>query len=192
MDSKKRQLPEFESGWKTLDSKEIHDNPWINLTHHDVIDPGGNSGGYGVVSFKHLAIGVLPLDEDYNTWLVGQYRYPIEQYSWEIPEGGGKPHVPPLETAKRELLEETGIRATEFRQLHELHLSNSTTDEFGILYVAQGLSFQESQPEPDEDLQVRKVPFQQAFEMMQNGEITDALSVVALYKVKHLIDTGAF
>src|SRR6201984_1224928 len=130
--------------WTTLSSEPVHESPWIAVTKHDVLTPHGTSGTYSTVHFKNLAIGILPLDKDYNTWIVGQYRYPIDQYSWEIPEGGGQRDVPPLDSAKRELHEETGITAQKWTKIQEMYLSNSASDEFCILYIAQDLTFGES------------------------------------------------
>ena len=176
--------------WKTLKSEKIYDSPWIGLTKHDVLNPNGNPGTYSVVHFKNLAIGVLPLDEHNNTWIVGQYRYPIDQYSWEIPEGGGKRDVPPLDSAKRELLEETGITARKWTKILEMHLSNSASDEFSILYVAQDLSFGASQPEDDEQLEVRKIHFDELYAMVNDGRITDSLTVTTVLKAKLMMLEG--
>lgn len=176
--------------WKTLSSEKIYDNPWISLTEHQVINPGGGNGIYGEVHFKNLAIGIIPLDEEKNTWLVGQFRYPLKQYSWEIPEGGGKLNEDPLVSAKRELLEETGIDAAEWQEIQKIHLSNSVSDELGIIYLARQLSFGKSSPEESEDLIVRKLPFETAYQMVLNGEITDSLSVAAILKVKVLYLTN--
>ena len=132
-------LPEplKENPWKTHASEKVYESPWISLTKHDVTNPGGLPGTYSVVHFKNLAIGVIVLDEEKNTWLVGQYRYPIEQYTWEIPEGGGKFGVDPLDSAKRELMEEAGITAKRWMKIQEMHLSNSASDEFCYLFLAQ-------------------------------------------------------
>ena len=130
------------------------------------------------------------MDKDYNTWLVGQYRYTLEQYSWEIPEGGGMIGVDPLDSAKRELLEETGISATKWTKILDLHLSNSVSDEAGIGYIAQGLTFGEAEPEDTEDLVVKKVPFETVFQMTMDGKITCALAVPIILKAKILIDRG--
>lgn len=173
--------------WKTLKSNEIYDSPWIKLTHHDVLNPAGNEGTYSVVHFKKLAIGIVPLDEQNNTWIVGQYRYPLHAYSWEIPEGGGDRNTAPLESARRELLEECGIVAANWRLIQELQLSNSATDEVAYLYVATGLSFQESNPDEDEQLVVRKLPFEELYEMVIRGEVTDAMSVAAVLKIKLML-----
>jgi 8-oxo-dGTP pyrophosphatase MutT (NUDIX family) len=180
----------YENPWKTLKSEKIYDSPWIGLTKHDVLNPSGNPGTYSVVHFKNLAIGILPLDKDYNTWIVGQYRYPIEQYSWEIPEGGGKRDVPPLDSAKRELLEETGITANKWTKIQEMHLSNSASDEYCYLYIAQDLTFGESEPEDDERLEVRKVHFDELYEMVNDGRVTDSLTVTIVLKAKLMMLEG--
>lgn len=176
--------------WQTLTTKVVYDNPWISVSHREVITPGGSNGIYGVVHFKNTAIGIIPLDGDYNTWLVGQYRYTLEEYSWEIPEGGGPKDSPPLDSAKRELAEETGITAKTWTKIMELHTSNSVTDEYGIIYVAQGLSYGEAEPEDTEDLKVKKLPFSDVVEMVMRGEITDALAISAILKTKLMIDRG--
>jgi ADP-ribose pyrophosphatase len=173
--------------WTTLTSQPIYDSAWIGVTKHDVLNPNGNPGVYSVVHFKNIAIGILPLDKDHNTYIVGQYRYPLKQYSWEIPEGGGKLDVDPLDSAKRELHEETGITAGKWTKIQEMHLSNSATDEFCILYVAQDLSYGESEPEDDEKLEVRKLHFDELYNMVVNGEVTDSLTVAAVLKAKLLI-----
>ncbi|MDX1941874.1 MAG: NUDIX hydrolase [Saprospiraceae bacterium] len=176
--------------WITLSIKEIYENRWLRITHREVINPSGNPGIYGVVHFKNTAIGVVPLDEALNTWLVGQFRYALNKYTWEIPEGGAPLDTSPLEAAQRELLEETGITAQRWTKILDVHTSNSVTDEYGMAFVAQDLSFGEAMPEETEQLQVRKLPFAEALEMVMNGEITDSLSMVAIMKVKFLLDAG--
>ncbi len=180
----------MENPWQTLDTEVAYENPWIKITHRNVLTPAGNPGIYGVVHFKNIAIAILPLDEKYNTWLVGQYRYTLDEYSWEIPEGGCPLHSPPLESAQRELLEETGIHANTWREVGKLHTSNSVTDEQCLIYVAQGLSFGEAEPEETEELKVRKLPLKKVVEMVMRGEITDALTVSAILKVNMLIERG--
>lgn len=176
--------------WKTLKSEVKFDTPWISVSKHEVINPAGNPGQYGVVNFKNIAIGILPLDKELNTWIVGQWRYPLEQYSWEIIEGGGPHGIDPVESAKRELKEETGILAQKYTEICRIHTSNSVTDEYGIIYLAQNLSFSESEPEESEDLQVKKVSFNTAFEMVMDGRITDSISMAAILKTKILLDKG--
>jgi ADP-ribose pyrophosphatase len=170
--------------WQTLSSQLKYENAWIEVTEHQVLNPSGGPGIYGVVHFKHLAIGVLPIDTGGNTWLVGQYRYPLERYSWEIPEGGGAAGVDPLDSARRELKEETGIEARTWRKLIELDLSNSVTDEHAIIYVATDLTLGEAQPEETESLTLRKLPFIEACGMVLNGLITDAMSVAAILRYR--------
>jgi 8-oxo-dGTP pyrophosphatase MutT (NUDIX family) len=179
----------MENPWKTLSSDEKYDNPWIRVTEHQVVNPNGGRGMYGTVHFKNLAIGILPVDEAGNTWLVGQHRYPMNKYSWEIPEGGGKLGIDPLVSAKRELSEETGIEAAKWVKILEMDLSNSVTDERSIVYLATGLTFGKSHPEEDEALTVRKVSLRAALGMVLAGEITDAISVAALlYAGVNLLD----
>jgi 8-oxo-dGTP pyrophosphatase MutT (NUDIX family) len=170
--------------WKIVSKKEIYDNPWINLTEYQVINPSGNPGIYGKVHYKNIAIGILPLDEDMNTYLVGQYRFTLNQYSWELPEGGGIIGVDPLESAKRELLEETGLKASKWTEIQRMHLSNSVSDELCILYIAKGLEQHEAEPEDTEQLIVKKVPFNEVYQMVCNGEITDSLAVTAILKAR--------
>lgn len=174
----------MESPWKILAAKEIYENKWIRLTEYDVINPSGRPGIYGKVHFKNLATGVVALDKDGYTYLVGQYRFTLNAYSWEIPEGGGDPSVDPLESAKRELLEETGLQANKWTSLGKYHLSNSVTDEVGYLYLAEDLEQHEAMPEETEDLKVRRLPLEEALEMIERGEITDTLSVIGLMRTK--------
>ena len=176
--------------WKTLTSELVYESAWIAVHKHQTINPAGNPAIYSVVNFKNLAIGILPLSDDGYTWLVGQWRYPLNAYSWEIPEGGGPLGEAPIETARRELKEETGIVAKNFKEIMQLHLSNSATDEHAFVFLATQLSFEEAEPEESEDLKVKKIHFNDAFEMVMKGEITDGISVAAIFKTKHLIDTG--
>ena len=170
--------------WKILAEKEVYDNPWISLTEYDVINPSGGKGIYGKVHFKNIAIGVLPIDEKGNVWLVGQYRFPVNLYSWELPEGGGPLEHEPLDSAKRELLEETGLKAGSWEKLLEMHLSNSVTDEKAIVYIARNLSQHNAEPEETEDLRVQKLPFETVFQKVMAGEITDSITVAAILKWK--------
>jgi 8-oxo-dGTP pyrophosphatase MutT (NUDIX family) len=155
-----------------------------------VIDPSGAPGIYGVIHFKNLAVGVIPLDEDLNTWIVGQYRYPIQAYSWEIPEGGGRRDLPPVESAKRELREEVGIVAGTWTEVLRMDLSNSASDEEAVIFVAQDLSFHEPEPDHNEELAMRKVPFRELFDRVMSGELRDSLTVAAVLKVQRLLDDG--
>ncbi|MHA4893508.1 NUDIX domain-containing protein [Pedobacter sp. PWIIR3] len=176
--------------WTTLRSDHIYDNNWINVHEHQVINPSGGKGIYGVVHFKNVAIGILPLDEQNNTWLVGQYRYPLNAYSWEIPEGGGPLGIDPLEGAQRELIEETGLTATDWKEIQRMHLSNSVSDELAVIYVARGLSQGTAAPEETEQLMICKVPFEDAYQMVLSGAITDSMSVAAILKAKILLLEG--
>ncbi|QOR75974.1 MAG: NUDIX hydrolase [Thermoflavifilum sp.] len=169
--------------WLTTGERMVYDNPWIRVTEYQVIRPSGNPGIYGVVHFKNLAIGVVPMDADGQLWLVGQYRYPLKAYSWEIPEGGGPLDVDPLISAQRELLEETGIRADRWDLILTMHLSNSVSDEQAFVYLATGLSYHDSQPEETEQLQLRRVSLDAAYADVVEGRITDSISVAAILRL---------
>jgi ADP-ribose pyrophosphatase len=179
-------LDESVNPWSTLKSREVYDNAWIRVVDHQVLNPRGNPGIYGTVHFKNLAIGVVPLDRQGCTFLVGQYRYPLGRYSWEIPEGGGAKDIDPLVSAQRELSEETGLTAGRWQTLLEMDLSNSATDEHAICYLAWDLKQGEPHPEEAELLTIRRLPFVMAFGMVERGEITDAMSVAAIQKVQLL------
>ncbi|MDP9048493.1 MAG: NUDIX hydrolase [Bacteroidota bacterium] len=176
--------------WKITSEKDVYDNPWIDVTEYQVINPSGNPGIYGKVHYKNFAIGVFPLDNELNTYLVGQYRFVLNQYSWEMPEGGGPFDADPLDSAKRELLEETGLKANSWTEILRMHLSNSVSDELSIIYIARDLEQFESDPEDTEQLMVHKVPFEQVYQMVCNGEITDAITVTGVLKVKLLLSEG--
>ena len=177
-----------ENPWNTLKSKVKYENNWIKVTHNDVITPGDKKGIYGTVHFKNWAIGMIPLDNNLNTWIVGQYRYPLNQFTWEIPEGGGPLGVSALETAKRELSEECGLKAKKWTKIQTFHLSNSVSDEYGEIFLGQDLEEFENHPDPDEELIVKKLPFEEVFQMVLRGEITDSITIMGIYKVKYLID----
>ena len=168
----------------------MYDNPWITVSHREVTAPTGNDGIYGLVHFKHTALAVVPIDEHGNTWLVGQHRYTLDQYTWEIPEGGGMPHENVIDVAHRELREETGIIASRWTHLLDMYPSNSVSDEFAVGYVAQGLSFGDTEPDETEVLAIKKVPLQTAINMVMSGEITDGLAMVCLMKVQLMLDRG--
>lgn len=176
--------------WTILNQKEVYANPWISVVHHEVLNPAGGRGIYGKVHFQNRAIGIVPLDEEGNIWLVGQYRFPLNQYSWEIPEGGGPLTENPLAAAKRELEEETGLVAGEWTEIQKLHLSNSVSDEAGIIYLARKLSQGSSAPEDTEQLTVKKLPLAEAVRMVEQGEITDSIAVVGILKVELMLLQG--
>lgn len=173
--------------WKLLSKEQIYTNPWITVEEHQVLNPAGGKGIYGKVHFKNKAIGIVALDDHNNTWLVGQFRYTLNEYSWEIPEGGGSLGVDPLEAAKRELLEETGITAKAWKQIMRIHTSNSVTDEEGFIFLAETLTFGANQLEETEaDLIVKKMPFTDALQMVLSGKISDSLSVAGILQVARL------
>jgi 8-oxo-dGTP pyrophosphatase MutT (NUDIX family) len=176
--------------WTILSEEVKYDNPWMKVTEYQVINPGGGRGIYGKVHFKNKGIGILPLDDELNVFLVGQYRFTLNEYSWEIPEGGCPPGTDPLDTAKRELLEETGLKAKEWTHLFNMHISNSIADEFGVVFLARDLEQHAPDPEETEQLVVRKVPFDEAYRMVESGRITDSISMAAIMKVKLMLNDG--
>jgi 8-oxo-dGTP pyrophosphatase MutT (NUDIX family) len=176
--------------WKTLSNCKMYENPWIKVVENQVINPSGNAGIYGVVHYKNLALAIIPVDDNGNTYLVGQYRYTMKSYEWEIPMGGGRKGQDPLASAKRELLEETGIVAQHWQSILESQVSNSVSDERSITYVAWDLTYREAMPEETEDLQVRKLPLREAIQMAIKGEIRDLISVASLLKVHYLMENN--
>ena len=169
-----------ENPWKTLSSRVVYDNAWIRVREDQVIRPDGRPGIYGVVHYKNIAVGVVPVDGDGSIHLVGQYRYALNRYSWEIPEGGCPEGEDPLSTAKRELAEETGFTAQNWRLLGEADLSNSVSDETAVFFLATELTAGEAEPEGSEVFQRKKVSLAEALEMIDDSSITDALSILAL------------
>lgn len=173
--------------WTTISVREVYDNPWIKIDEHQVINPAGGKGIYGTVHYKNKAIGVIPVDDQGNTWLVGQWRFPLSEWSWEIPEGGGRMDHEPLDSAKRELKEETGLTATNWKLIQRTHLSNSVSDEEGFIFLAEGLVEGNSELEETEaDMKVWKLPLREAIKMVIDGKITDSLSVMGLLAVARL------
>lgn len=177
-----------EKSVETLTSKQVYDNPWIAVREDRVVRPNGEPGIYGVVQMKNMAVGILPIEEG-HVYLVGQYRYPLERYSWEILEGGCPKGEEPLRAAQRELREETGLEAKRWRMLGEAYLSNSVTDEYAVWFLATELVSGEQQPEGTEALDVRRLPLNEALAMALDGEITDALSLMAM--MSYVLESSA-
>jgi len=172
--------------WEIVSADVIYDNPWIKVTEHKVINPAGNPGIYGTVSFHNRAVAVVPLDVDGFTWLVGQYRFPLNQYHWEVPMGGAPKGEAAEDCARRELQEETGLIAGTLTALGEVHTSNCITDESGLIFLAQDLTPGEAEPEETEVLQLKRLPFEEVFQMVMDGRITDAISVIAILRIRLL------
>lgn len=166
--------------WKKLNETRIYENQWIQVDEHIVLNPKGNRGLYGKVSFKNKAIGIIPVDDKMNTWLVGQFRYTLNEYSWEIPMGGGPPDQDILVSASRELREETGITAKEWKMILHIHTSNSVTDEEGFVFLAQQLSFGDTDFDETELLEIKKISLTECLRMVTEGRITDSLSIGGL------------
>jgi 8-oxo-dGTP pyrophosphatase MutT (NUDIX family) len=169
--------------WLRRSRRVAYENPWITVWHDEVTRPDGAPGIYGIVHFANLAVGVLALDDDDRVLLVGQHRYALDTYSWEIPEGGVPAGESPIEGARRELREETGFDAAEWRELGRSHLSNSVSDEFAILFLATGLTDGIATPDGTEALEIRWLPFDEVLAMTLDGQITDALTVLAVQRL---------
>ena len=169
--------------WTRHARRVVYENPWIAVWHDDVTRPDGGPGIYGVVHFRNAASGVVVLDDADRLLLVGQHRYTLDAYSWEIPEGGVAPDEEPLDGIRRELREETGVEATTWVEIGRYALSNSITDELGLVWLATGLSQGTAAPEPTEELAVRWVPFDEALAMTVDGRITDAVSIIGIQRV---------
>lgn len=176
--------------WKTLATRPIYETPWFSVRRDDVVRPDGNPGTYSVVHSERLAVGVVPLWGDGTVTLVGQWRYPLGEYSWEIPEGGGDLERDPIEAARMELLEEAGIEARTWAYLGRCHTSNCWTDEVAHLFLAQDLVQGAAQPGGDEEIATRRVPLAEAVEMALDGRITDAITIAALFRAVRRGDTG--
>jgi 8-oxo-dGTP pyrophosphatase MutT (NUDIX family) len=180
VEKKSEHAPDHPNPWKKLSSRIYYENPWIRVREDQVIRPDGLPGIYGVVEFKNRAVGVVPVEDDGSVWLVGQYRYPLNAYSWEIPEGGCPEPESPEATARRELREETGMTAGKIELVATSHLSNSVSDELGYLFRATDLIHGENDPEGTERLTVRRFEWSEICRMLKAGEITDSLSVMGL------------
>ncbi len=165
-----------------MGSREVYVNPWIRVREDQVVRPDGNPGIYGIVEFQNHALGIVAVADNNDTFLIGQWRYTLNKYSWELPEGGGDKSLPPLVSAQRELLEETGITAKSWTDLGPFDLSNSVTNETGVVYLAQGLSFAPPRPDGDEVLQMRRLPLAEARAMCLDGRITDAVSIIGILR----------
>lgn len=166
--------------WQILDEKMIHETPWIRIDHHDVLTPAGTPGIYTTVDFKNWAIGIIPIDDEGYTYIVGQYRFPLQEYSWEIPEGGGGKEATLLASAQRELREETGISAEHWEMIYEFNTSNSITNERAFVFLATGLSFGEAHPEENEELETRKIHFSELVDMVYRNEVKDSLTIIGV------------
>jgi 8-oxo-dGTP pyrophosphatase MutT (NUDIX family) len=176
--------------WRRHSRKTVYDNPWITVYEDQVTRPDGQAGIYGVVHYKNLAVGIVAVDRQGRVLLVGQHRYPLDRYSWEIPEGGGAIHEEALDAAKRELLEETGYRAGQWTEIVRAHLSNSVSDEEAVCFLATDLEAGIARPEGTERLVSRWVPFAEALDMVRRGVITDALAVMGLERAAGIVERG--
>lgn len=182
-------FPNKKGSWTELNKEIKYSNPWIEVSESKVLNPNGGDGIYGVVHFKNLAIGIIPIDEDGNTWIVGQDRFPFNgKFTWEIIEGGGPLEIDPIISAQRELLEEAGLKASSWKLIQEMDLSNSATTEKALIYLARGLSYHETNPDDTEDLKLEKISFEDLYQKVINGEIVDSLSVAGVLRLRDMLN----
>lgn len=177
-------------GWQVVSKAHVHDNPWYSIEAYEAVAPTGNPARYYLQVYKNLAVGVLPLHEDGTVTLVGQWRFPFDAYSWELPEGGAPKGEDPLDGARRELMEEAGLAAADWRQILTMQLSNSTSDEIAVGYLATGLTAVAHDPDATEQLAVQRVAFRQALKAAADGRIQDAITVAMLLRVHHMAHEG--
>ena len=179
--------PEEKNPWQTLSTQLEFENPWFVITTHDTIAPDGSRPRYGKISFKNRAVAVIPLDDEQHTWLVGQWRFPLGAYSWELPMGGA-PRNEGLEAAAlRELKEETGLTATRLQPILTMHMSNSVTDEEAYVFLAEGLTSGAPEFDETEQLAIHRLPFAAALAMAMDGRITDAITVAGILKLARIL-----
>jgi 8-oxo-dGTP pyrophosphatase MutT (NUDIX family) len=169
--------------WVRHGRRVAYNNPWITVWHDEVDRPDGSPGVYGVVHFANRAVGAVILDDEDRVLLVGQHRYTLDRYSWEIPEGGVPAGEDALDGARRELREETGVEADDWRVLVRFDLSNSISDESGVLFAARFVARGAASPDPTEQLVIRWIALDEALAMVRAGGITDAMTIMGLQAV---------
>jgi len=180
-----------ENPWRTKSSRVVYENAWIRVREDQVIRPDGGPGLYGVIEIRP-SVGVVALNDQDQIVLVGQWRYSVNRYSWEIPRGGSHPgEQNMLDVAKRELAEEAGVVADEWRVLGPVDVCNGVADDVQTLFLATGLSSTEMSLDPEEDITVEWKPFEEAVRMAMDGRITEVCSVAAILRVARLKSNGA-
>jgi 8-oxo-dGDP phosphatase len=176
--------------WQRLAHRRVYENPWITLDEFDALAPTGAKALYGLVGMKNLALGILPLHADGTVTLIGQHRFPLEAYSWEIPEGGGAKHIDPLISAQRELREEAGLEAKEWHQVLAFDVSNSVTDERGLGFLALDLSPVPTEPDETEEFAMARIPFHEALSLAMAGHMRDLITLAMLLRAHHMAVKG--
>ncbi len=184
-------LPEGDNPWTVTGRSTSFENNWIRIEDNSVLNPAGNPAIYSVVRVRRVAVGALPIDAHGHVHMVGQWRFALGRYSWEMPEGGAEPGEAAEACAHRELAEETGLRAGQMLKILDLDLSNSFTDERAALFLATELTTGEAAPEETEVFNRLTAPFSEVLARCVNGEITDAMTVAAVLRAHHMAVTGA-
>ena len=191
-----RPLPGWDDGrdrpppWRDAGSTTTFENPWLRLTRHEATAPTGMKADYVVMRPKNLSVGVLPLHADGTVTLVGQQRFALMNWSWEMPEGGAPFDEDPLEGAKRELAEEAGLAAAHWREVLKVEMSNSITDERAMAWVAWELTPVPVAPDPTEIIRVARVPFGDLLKEIQRGSIRDMFTVATALRAYHMAREG--
>ena len=176
----------IDSPWRRRSRTVVYENAWLSVLHDEVDRPDGQPGIYGVIHFQNHAVAIVAIDDQDRVALVGQWRYTIDAYSWELPEGGVPPDESALAGAQRELREETGLQAASWQEIGRVAISNSVTDEFGTIFLATGLHQGPASPDGTEDLRVRWVAFEEVLAMIDDGRINDLLTIAAIERVGRL------
>lgn len=176
--------------WLDRGSTVVHDTPWMRVTQHEVEAPTGKASQYGVLRFKNVATGVLPVHADGTVTLVGQARFARANYSWEMPEGGAPFDEDPLKAVKRELAEEAGLAAASWALALRIEVSNSITDEIGFTWIAWDLTPVPTDPDPTEVLTIVRVPFTALLKEIERGAIVDSFTVATAYRAYHMAREG--
>lgn len=176
--------------WKDHGHSVFFESPWMKLTRHEATAPTGVRADYMVMRPQNMSVGVLPLHDDGTVTLVGQQRFALANWSWEMPEGGAPFDEDPLEGARRELAEEAGLAAAQWRQALKAEMSNSITDERALAWVAWDLTPAPLAPDPTEVIRAARVPFGDLLREIGRGAVRDMFTVATTLRAYHMAREG--